>query len=406
MMTQIYQQRPRLDAQQLKQEQKADQDNDDTNSSTASQAAAQQSKQEQKAEKYNDDINLDCTTAADIDTYINGFGNVFYKLGDYIDPLNKLSFRLANHKIITNEEAIRIEDLKPDSTNVILGKMNESLKKNSENIPKILMALIENDQTHIAKFIVSSGQNVRSPDRVLSEEERKAIDRNMFCLEKLVRPCSGDFLVLLVEQNCITDHHKSWINNRKDKSKDVYELFEIIKRRSFKHFSDFNCCLEGMGQKRIVDILRKGGVVEIMNHLKGVENREDLRIIEQGIIQKLSGYVDHKTERKLTREQKSFIDELMVILNKKENKIKFVDSFHTNSIALYFRCETNASQEWLVNFCKNGGLRKELKILYCHLQPELSRFSNFDLDLTMTNSSKIHSIDTTGMTNLIMLLYY
>ena len=351
---------------------------------------------EQRIESQNiDGINLDNPTKTDILKYIEGFEYVSCKLSDYIDPLNKFPFTLAKNKIISTKEAIRIEKLKPDSTIDILDKMVEYMEQQSENCLKILQALIENDQTHIAKFIVSSGKNIRSPDRVLSEEERKAIDGNMFCLEKLVRPCRGDFLLLLVKQNCITANHKDWINNWAEKSKDVYQLFEILKRRSFRHFSDFNHCLIGIGQKKIVDILRKGGVVEITNHLKGVENRSDLRIIEQEIIEKLSGYVDPRNKKQISVEQKTFIDKLMILLNGKDNQIKFVDSFHTNSIALYFQCETKASQKWLVNYCQHEELKREMKILYCTLQPELNSFSKFDLDVIMTNSSEIHLIDTT-----------
>ena len=62
---------------------------------------------------------------------------------------------------------------------------------------------------------------------------------------------------------------------------------------------------------------------------------------------------------------------------------------------MYFQCETEDSREWLINFCENGGLRDELKDLYRKLQPELTRFPSFDIDVTVTNSSPTHSIDTT-----------
>ena len=170
-------------------------------------------------------------------------------------------------------------------------------------------------------------------------------------------------------------------------------MFEIVKRRSFQHFTDFKSCLEGTGQNLIVEVLRKGGVVEITNHLRGIESRKDLDAIEIGIIEKLSGFVGNKSDSKLNEEQTSFIDKLIDLLNKKENRIKFVGSFRTNSIALYFQCETKDSQEWLLNFCKNDELRMKLKTLYQSLQPELDSFSNFDIDVDMTHYSKIHSMD-------------
>ena len=138
----------------------------------------------------------------------------------------------------------------------------------------------------------------------------------------------NDFLALLVAEKCITPTHRDWIIGCRKENKDVFYLFEIIKRRSFQNFIDFRKCLAGAGQKLIVDVLRKGGVVvEITNHLKGIESRKDLDTIEKGIIEKLSGYVGNKSDSKLNEEQTFFIDKLIAILNKKENRIKFVGSF-------------------------------------------------------------------------------
>ena len=322
----------------------------------------------------NDEVNLENPTPKDIARYIEGFENVQYNLKDYIDPLNELPFCFVKYRIMTFKEANEMERLKPHTTREIVAKMTESLETDQANCLLILKALIDNDQTHIAKFIVSSGNNTHSPDRVLTNKEKEVIDRNMFCLEKLVSSRVNDLLVLLVAEKCITPTHKDWILSYKKENKDVYQLFEIVKRRSFQHFTDFKSCLESTGQNLIVEVLRKGGVVEITNHLKGIESRKDLDTIEIGIIEKLSGYVGNKSDSKLNEEQTFFIDKLIALLNKKENRIKFVGCFRTNSIALYFQCETNESQEWLVDFCKNNELRIELKTLYRSLQPELDCF--------------------------------
>ena len=69
---------------------------------------------------------------------------------------------------MTFDEAIKIESMKLFTTNEIIAKMGECLRKDPRNSIPILKALIENDQTHIAKFIVSSGKNTRSLDRVLT----------------------------------------------------------------------------------------------------------------------------------------------------------------------------------------------------------------------------------------------
>ena len=347
---------------------------------------------ESAADQEYDEINLENPTAADIAKYIKGFRTVLCKLKDYIDPLNELPFCFADKEIMSFEEADEIERLKPNTTREIVAKINECLKKNSKNSITILKALIENDQLHIAKFIVSSGMNTRSPDRVLTKEEKDAIDRNMFYLEKLVNAHADDFLALLVGEKCITSNHKEWIINWRTGNKGVYQLFEIIKRRSLKHFTDFKICLKGTGQQQIVEVLRKGGVVEVTTYLKGIENRTDLDTIEKGIIDKLSGNLGNKNEIQLNEEQQCFIDELIDLLNKQENRIKFVGSFRTNSIALYFQCETNDSQEWLNDFCQKDDMKMELKTFYQTLQPELKNFTNFDLDVNMTNSSRIHLI--------------
>ena len=257
------------------------------------------------AEPENDELNLENPTVTDITKYTNGFEKVQCKLKDYIDPLNELPFCFVEHKIMTFKEANEIERLKPNTTREIVAKMNACLENHPENCLPILKALIENDQTHIAKFIVSSGMNTRSPDRVLTTEEKEAIDRNMFYLEKMVSTTQVNaFLVLLVGEKCITNNHKNWIIHWRTENKDVYQLFEIIKRRSLKHYTDFKSCLIGAGQKVIVEVLRKGGVVEITTYLKGIEHRSDLCMIEKGIIEKLTCHVRNENESKLSEEQK------------------------------------------------------------------------------------------------------
>ena len=345
------------------------------------------------SDRDNDRINLENPTSTDIVKHNKGFVKVIGKLDSYIDPYNKLPFCFLEYEIMTFEEAEKIERSKPKTTLDIVAKMNEYLKQNSHNCLSLFKALIENDQSHIAKFIVSSGLNTRSPYRVLKQEEREAIDQNMFCLEKLVSPHVNVFLVMLVSRKCITANHKEWILSYKTENKDVYQLFEILKRRSFKHFSDFNSCLMETGHKRIVDVLRAGGVVEITNHLKGIESRPDRESIEKGIITQLCGYIYSQHEKTFNEEQNSFIDRLIALLN--DYQIKFIACYPTHSISLYFQCETNVSQEWLVEFCESGKLKKDLKALFRTLQPALNSYCNFDLDVCKTNSSKTHSIETT-----------
>ena len=69
----------------------------------------------------------------------------------------------------------------------LLRKLMKVWKMIRKTCVAILKALIENDQSHIAKYIVSSGMNTRSPDRVLKKEEKEAIDENMFCFGEVVQ---------------------------------------------------------------------------------------------------------------------------------------------------------------------------------------------------------------------------
>ena len=175
-----------------------------------------------------------------------------------------------------------------------------------------------------------------------------------------------------------------------------------MKRRSFKHLNFFYKILLEKGHKITAEVLAKGGVSEIVSRMQGMEkyvSDRKQKTIESGIIEQLRVYVNNENGSKLYKKYKSVIDAFIIILNEEENQIKFVGGFLTNSIALYFQCETNESQKWLKNFCKNGGLKSELETLYQKLQPDLSRFQNFHIDVSMTNCSKIHSMDTQNQYN-------
>ena len=316
------------------------------------------------------------------------------ELIDYIDLWNDLPYKLEKHGIMTDDEADNFDITKRNATREIVKKLEKCLKNDSEKCLPILKALKDDDQIHIAKYIVSSGMNTSSPDRVLTKEEWETIDQNMFCLEKLVRVHVGETLNRLVLLRCIAKKHKEFIQQPSCENEGVYHLFDILKKRSFTHLTDFKRFLRDNGHSKIIDVLEKGGVIEITSYLRGITNLSVEGNIERGIIEQLCGYLDEDTENKLNEEHRSIIRELINLLNK--HRTKFIACYPTNSIALYFQCETKESQEWLVDFCKH-----ELKTLYQRLQPELNRFPNFSLDVNMTNSSKIlsHSMVTESRFN-------
>ena len=291
-------------------------------------------------------------------------------------------------EIITFEKAREIEKFKPERAFELVAMMNECLSQ-SQKCLLIIQALIADDQEHIVKFIVCSGEDIHSSDRVLTEEQQNAIDRNMFYLKRLAKIVTdfNDFLDCLVKDKCIAPRHRDWIKTRSAEFEDGFELFQILKRRSFGHFSKFIDSLFNRGYKELVGAQMTGGVMEIRIVVGGVEDEQYLKEIEGRILEKLYGYQHTTVENKLSDEEKSCIEKFMSLLN----EITLLDSFPTKSISMYFQCKTNVSQEWLVSFCKNDGLRKELKTLYLSLQPELNSYSNFDLDVSITNSSKIHS---------------
>ena len=332
-----------------------------------------------------------------IDKYNTGFQHVRYKLRNYIDPLNELSYCLTTYGIMTLDEADDIEKSKPYSAPEIVTKMTECLRKDPQKIIQILKALHENDQAHISEFIVNAGECTQSPNRVLTDTEQKIIEQNRFCLEKLIRPCVNEYIVPLVKIRCITEHHRQWIDKWYRKDNDAYKLFEILMRRSFKHLSDFSSFMVQKGHNIIVDVLEKGGVEEITVHLKGITNLSEKMNIEKGIIEKLCDCVNENTKNKLNKEQQRFIDELFALLHKHD--VKFLAGYPTKSIALYFQCGTKASQDWLVGHCKSKRLNNELKILYQILQPDLLGFPTFELDAIETNSSEIHRMNTRSQYN-------
>ena len=187
---------------------------------------------------------------------IKGFNEVQSNgsdLEDYIDPENGLLNRLYNQRIIGKSEIDCLEILKPYQ------KLNGTLfrKINIDSFSKqFIEALCQDEQDHIAKFIVTSGCETNSDERLLPRELRKVIDDNMFCLEKLIDTEKRDFLTKLVATNCIRARHRDRVIYSEPKDK-AYELLIIIQRKRYKDFFNFMECLRKTMQKNIVKILER-----------------------------------------------------------------------------------------------------------------------------------------------------
>ena len=252
---------------------------------------------------------------------VSGFKAVQSKgldLEDYIDPENGLLNRLIDYRIIAYSEFETLQQITPyQSQNIELLRI---IKTNIHIIGKqFIKALCEDEQDHIAKFIVSSGCRTDSDERLLPRELRRVIDENMFCLEKLIDTEKRDLLHKLVNANCITTRHRDRVIHSKQEAR-AYKLLIILQRRRYKDFFNFMKCLRQSLQRNIVKVLEKGGVTEIKVQL--LQNRIDKEIIGAELIKKLTGCVDGNNESDLSEEQKKIVDELLEEL--KENGIHFI----------------------------------------------------------------------------------
>ena len=107
------------------------------------------------------------------------------ELEDYIDPENGLLTALGNRSIINESEIGDLQKLKPYQK--LNGELLRRIMNKIDFISKQLIdALCEDEQDHIAKFIVTAGCETISDERLLPRELRKVIDVNMFCLERLI----------------------------------------------------------------------------------------------------------------------------------------------------------------------------------------------------------------------------
>ena len=151
----------------------------------------------------------------------HGFRGVLSSLAIYLDPEYGLLPRLKFRGIITDLEYSFLDDFKSDSTKTYMELYDELLFKyidpKFETVCHLFCEALEvNDQQHIVKYIMNAGQDSDSEDRVLSCEEIKIIDNNMFCLVNLINPYRRNFLYRLVAKQCITNRHKEKISRSID----------------------------------------------------------------------------------------------------------------------------------------------------------------------------------------------
>ena len=251
---------------------------------------------------------------------IRGFKEVQSKgsdLEDYIDPENGLLNRLYNQQIIDNSEVDILKKITPyqNLNGELLRRIDLKIYTISKNF---IQALCQDEQDHIAKFIVTAGCETDSDERLLPRELRKVIDDNMFCLEKLIDTEKRDLLHQLVRAKSITSRHRDRVIHSKQEDK-AYELLIIIQRRRYRDFLKFIECQK----KNIVNILERGRVTEIKIQFQ--EKRGDNRKLVAELIKKLRGYADENNDSDLDGDQKKMVIEFLAELA--ENGICFIGVF-------------------------------------------------------------------------------
>ena len=284
------------------------------------------------------------------------------ELEDYIDPENGLLHALHKRSnIFSDSEIDDLEKLKPYK------KQNEKLlRRIASNIDstskQFIEALCEDEQDHIAKFIVTGGCETDSDEPLLPRKLRNAIDDNMFCLEKLIDTEKLDLLHKLVHEKCITPQHRERVIRSKPEDK-AHELLIILQRRRYKDYFNFMECLGKTMQRNIVRILEKGGVTEI--RVQMIQERSDKRDIEAELIRRLTGYVGEDEASGVSEDQKKIVDELLAELTK--NDIYFIGACpgtSKGSMSMYLQGENDDPRPVLNDGCKSGTLKGTLENVF------------------------------------------
>ena len=207
------------------------------------------------------------------------------------------------------------------------GELLNRIRPNIDSIcQQFMKALRDDEQDHIAKFIISSGRNTDSDDRLLPRKLRNVIDDNMFCLQKLIDTEKHDFVLKLVRDKCITARHRDRVIRSKVEDK-AYELLVILQRRRYIDFVNFMDCLRKTMQNNSAKVLERGGVTEIKVRL--LQERDDKRDIAAELVNKLTGYADEEHKNDLNDDQQRLIGDLLSEL--KANEIYFVGICRSDS---------------------------------------------------------------------------
>ena len=275
-----------------------------------------------KALDWNREIKL--KTIEDREKFMNGFNKVFLSLMTYLDSENGLLECLTFHGVLTDTEYRQLVDISPNKERNGRLIMKYIKPKITDKCEEFVEALIDNEQEHIANHIMSSGL-YQGEDRLLTCEEIKIIDSDMFGLINLIHPYSKQFLYRLVSKSCITSTHKEKIESHEEFPHQVDELLTILKRRRYKDLRNFKQCLHATMQNKLIELCEMSGLVAISVKLR---NRPDMSFIESALIAHLTDYVDKYIEKTLTAEQKRFVADILKELERADIHILGTSAWH------------------------------------------------------------------------------
>ena len=273
------------------------------------------------------------------------------------------------------------------------GELLREIEINLDSSKPFIEALCEDEQDHIAKFIVTAGCETDSDERLLPRELRKVIDDNMFCLEKLIDTERRYLLYELAKVGCITARHRDRVMNFKPDEEKAYQLLIIIQRRRYKDFFNFIKCKEM--EKNIVKILEKGGITEIK--IKFREEQSEKKHIVAELIRKLRGHVDGDLECDLDGEQQEKVVEFLAELA--ENDISFIGicpetSTSNSDLSMFFQGEKEDPFPAMKSDCESGSIKTRLEKLYRSLLKVPDRWPPLVKEVTLGQHSSIQRVIT------------
>ena len=306
--------------------------------------------------------------------FMSGYKQVVDSLVEYLDSNDSFLTRLKQRGLLCDQEYEQLSAIPMSDSNYCVARnkklLTEYLSQRIEHYcMEFIEALKDNDQEHIVNLIMNAGEHL---DRVLSKEEIQTIDDNMSCLVNLIDLYKTGFLDLLVAAKCITGEHRDLIELCENKQKRNLALLTIMKRKGYRHYSNFKLGLSQTKQDCIRCILT-GGQTFVVRAI-AESNFADL------VKNNLTGNVE--LVETATMEPRK-VEEL------KSSGIEWSGSHCDDSndecvIVSYLLCTTHPSIVTLRQMYETGKLCEIVENIYCSKlgMPQSKLIKTLKLDLT------------------------